>query len=161
MKINMHKGPNRLIPDHQWRVITLFLMSLGLAGCDGAGIPTCDSIEEDVVRLEEGALIKIVKAREVSRTPRNVVCRGIALYRDGTEIKMRYRAYVDEDRELMVEYDTDEAQREAIDRLEADAEEAGRKAAQKFEREIDQAMRDSIGSDRWEAAKRDADAYGF
>lgn len=157
----MRKGQNRLIPDHQWRAITMILMSLGFAGCDQAGMPSCDSVEEDVIRLEEGALIKIVKAREVSRASRNVVCRGVALYRDGTEIKMRYRAYVDEDRELMVEYDTDEAQQEAIDRLEAEAEAAGQKAAQKFEREIDQSMREAIGSDRWEAAKRDADAYGL
>lgn len=150
-----------MIPDHPWRALAVILMSLGLAGCDQAGMPSCDSVEEDVIRLAEGALIKIVKAREVARTSREVICRGVALYRDGTEIKMRYRAYIDEDRELMVEYDTDEAQQEAIDRLEAEAEEAGRKAAQKFEREIDQAMGESIGSDRWEAAKRDANGYGF
>lgn len=136
-------------------------MSLGLAGCDQAGMPSCDSVEEDVIRLEEGALIKIVKSREVSRTTREVVCRGMAVYRDGDEIKMRYRAYIDEDHDLMVEYDTAEAQQEAIDRLEAEAEEAGRKAAQKFEREIDQAKRDSIGSDPWEATERDADSYGL
>ncbi len=137
------------------------VLALGLAGCDQHGMPSCDAVEEDVIRLEEGALIKIVKAREVSRTTREVVCRGGAVYRDGDEIKMRYRAYIDEDRDLMVEYDTAEAQQEAIDRLEAEAEEAGRKAAQKFEREIDQAMGESIGSDRWEAAKRDTDGYGF
>jgi hypothetical protein len=139
----------------------MILLSLGLAGCDQSGTPSCDSVEEDVIRLEEGALIKIVKAREVSRTSREVVCRGVAVYRDGTEIKMRYRAYIDEDRDLMIEYNTAEAQQEAIDRLEAQAAEEGRKAAKKFEREIDQAMRDSIGSDRWEATKRDADSYGF
>ena len=139
----------------------MILMSLGLAGCDQSGMPSCDSVEEDVIRLEEGALIKIVKAREVSRTSREVVCRGVAVYRDGDEIKMRYRAYIDEDRDLMVEYDTAEAQQEALDRLESEAEEADRKAAQQFEREIDEAMRESIGSDRWEAAKRDADGYGF
>ncbi|KMS54692.1 hypothetical protein [Sphingobium cupriresistens] len=137
------------------------VMSLGLAGCDGAGMPSCDSVEEDVIRLEEGALIKIVKAREVSRTSREVVCRGVAVYRDGDEIKMRYRAYIDEDRDLMIAYDTDEAQQEAIDRVEAEAEEAGRKAAQEFEREMDQSMREAIGSDRWEAAKPDPDGYGF
>ena len=124
-------------------------------------MPSCDSIEEDVIRLEEKALIKIVKAREVSRTPREVTCRGIAVYRDGNEIGMRYRAYIDEDRDLMIAYDTDEAQQEAIDRVEAEAEEAGRKAAEEFGREMDQSMREAIGSDRWEAAKRDADSYDF
>ncbi|KFL47912.1 hypothetical protein IL54_3339 [Sphingobium sp. ba1] len=74
---------------------------------------------------------------------------------------MRYRAYIDEDRDLMIAYDTDEAQQEAIDRVEAEAEAAGRKAAQEFEREMDQSMREAIGSDRWEAAKRDADGYDF
>ncbi len=136
-------------------------MSLGLAGCDGVGMPSCDSIEEDVIQLEEKALIKIIKAREVSRSPREVVCRGVAVYRNGNEIRMRYRAYIDEDRDLMIAYDTDEAQQEAIDRVEAEAEAAGRKAAQEFEREMDQSMREAIGSDRWEAAKRDADGYDF
>ncbi|PBN41655.1 hypothetical protein SxD43FB_20570 [Sphingobium sp. D43FB] len=124
-------------------------------------MPSCDSIEEDVIQLEEKALIKIIKAREVSRSPREVTCQGVAVYRDGTEIRMRYRAYIDEDRDLMIAYDTDEAQQEAIDRLEAEAEAAGRKAAQEFEREMDQSMREAIGSDRWEAAKRDVDGYDF
>ena len=149
------------MPEISWRAVAPILMSLGLAGCDGAGMPSCDSIEEDVIQLEEKALIKIIKAREVSRSPREVVCRGVAVYRNGNEIRMRYRAYIDEDRDLMIAYDTAGAQQEAIDRVEAEVEAAGRKAAEEFEREMDQAMDDSIGSDRWEAAKRDTDGYGF
>lgn len=150
-----------MVPDPSWRAVAPILVLFALAGCDGTAIPTCDSIEEDVIRLEERELIKIVKAREVSRTPREVTCQGIAVYRDGNEIRMRYRAYIDEDRDLMIAYDTDEAQQEAIDRVEAEAEAAGRKAAQEFEREMDQSMREAIGSDRWEAAKRDVDGYDF
>ena len=150
-----------MVPDPSWRAVAPILVLFALAGCDGTAMPSCDSIEEYVVRLEEKALIKIVKAREVSRSPREVTCRGMAVYRDGTEIRMRYRAYIDEDRDLMITYDTDEAQQEAIDRVEAEAEAAGRKAAEEFEREMDQSMREAIGSDRWEAAKRDADGYDF
>jgi len=149
------------VPKISLRAVVPIIMSLGLAGCDGAAMPSCDSIEEDVIRLEEGALIKIIKAREVSRTPREVLCRGVAVYQNGDDIRMRYRAYIDEDRDLMIAYDTDEAQQEAIDRVGAEAEAAGRKAAQEFEREMDQSMREAIGSDRWEAAKRDADGYDF
>lgn len=111
-----------------WRAAAPMLMSFGIAGCNGTAMPSCDSIEEDVIQLEEKALIKIIKAREVSRSPREVTCQGVAVYRDGTEIRMRYRAYIDEDRDLMIAYDTDEAQQEAIDRVEAEAEAAGRKA---------------------------------
>ena len=150
-----------MVPDPSWRAVAPILVLFALAGCDGTATPSCDSIEEDVVRLEEKALIKIVKAREVSRSPREVTCRGMAVYRDGTEIRMRYRAYLDEDRDLMIAYDTAEAQQEAIDRVKAEAEAAGRKAAEELEREMDQSMREAIGSDRWEAAKRDADGYDF
>lgn len=150
-----------MVLEVSWRAVAPIIMLLGLAGCDEAGMPSCNSIEEDVIRLEEKALIKIIKAREVSRSPREVTCQGVAVYRDGTENRMRYRAYIDEGRDLMIAYDTDEAQQEAIDREEAEAEAAGRKAAEEFEREMDQSMREAIGSDRWEAAKRDADGYDF
>lgn len=64
-------------------------------------------------------------------------------------------------RDLMIAYDTAEAQQETIDRVEAEAEEAGRTAAEEFEREMHQSMREAVGSDRWDSAKRDAESYGF
>jgi len=153
--------PHSLVPLFSWRVHALLLVPLGLAECDVVVITSSKSIAEDVIRLEEKALIKIINAREVSLSPRDVTCQVVAVYRDGTEIRMRYRAYIDEDRDLMIAYDADEAQQEASDREEAEAEAAGRKAAEEIEREMDQTMREAVGSDRWEAAKRDADGYDF
>lgn len=150
-----------MVPDPSWRAVAPILVLFALAGCDGTSIPTCDSIEEDVIRLEERELIKIVKAREVSRTPREVTCRGIAVFRDGNEIRMRYRAYIDEDRDLMIAYDTKEAEAEIAEKLYRESQTEARRSAEQFSDDFDQQVRDSFGAAEAEKMKRAAENYDF
>lgn len=89
----------------QWWRIAVPALSFLVASCSNglAGV-TCDDIEEEVVGLSEGALIKITDASEVSRTDQEVRCSGVGQFSDASSLITDYRAYIDEDQEVMVEY---------------------------------------------------------
>lgn len=84
----------------------------------------CRDVEAEVVNMEKGNLLKITGAYVVSRSPTELVCKGTGIYPDNSEAPIRYRAYIDEDREIMVAYDSDEAEaaEEAKEQRETDAE---------------------------------------
>jgi len=137
------------------------LIAVSVAGCQVGGMPSCDAIEQGLIRLEKGYMIKIVGAQEVSRTSSEVICRGTAFYDDGDEIKVRYRAFIDTDRELMIAYDTKEAEAEIAEKLYRESQTEARRSAEQFSDDFDQQVRDSFGAAEAEKMKRAAENYDF
>lgn len=116
------------------RVIGLAALSLTLSACtQSIADLSCDDVEDQAVDMAGGSLIKITGARVVTRTDHELVCNGTGIYTDDTEVATRYRAYLDEDGDLMYSVDTDEADADA----QAAEEASARKEAQ---RELDQGV---------------------
>ncbi|MGA1806233.1 hypothetical protein VHN57_15140 [Sphingobium sp. WW5] len=125
------------------------LLFLGMAACVDEPIRDCDGIEQEVVAMEQG-LLKITGARETSRSPKDLVCHGTAIYKNNVEIEMRYRVYIDEDGEEMIAYDTDEADaaREAAEQRQA--EQQMKAAVDDAIQDFDPHMRDNLPPGAWD-----------
>lgn len=82
-----------------------------LTGCaQRVATMSCRDVEREAVALSKGALIKITQRHMVTHTKTNLVCGGMGFYSNGASVMTRYRAWLDEDHEIMIAYDTDEAQ---------------------------------------------------
>jgi len=72
----------------------------------------CSNLREEIVGLTEQdrvsrgfSLIKIYDPKEVSRSTNDVKCRGRASWSDGDETQIDYKAFLDSEGELMVQYE--------------------------------------------------------
>ncbi|MET0366273.1 MAG: hypothetical protein ABW169_16640 [Sphingobium sp.] len=140
-------------------LFTPFIASV-LGACIDESIRDCDGIEQQVVWMEKG-LLKITGAEVTSRTARELVCHGTAIYKDGDEIRMRYRVYRDEDGDEMIAYDTDEAQ-QALE--EAEKREVSREieaVVNEMTADFDQHMRDNMSPGAWERIQQRAGAQKY
>lgn len=118
------------------RVVLAMAVAL-LSGCaESVSDLTCADVEDEVVALSEGNLLKIVNSREASRSEDRVVCRGIGVYADGSDIETRYQAYRDEDDELMFMFDIDDAQQRQEAAFEAQIDRELRQGAENLQREL-------------------------
>lgn len=115
-----------------------------LTGCtESIADLKCRDVESEVVALSKGSLIKITGSRVVTRSPSELVCSGTGIYSDNTEISTRYRAYIDEDREIMVAYDTDEAQAAEDAREQQAAEREATRVGEEVSKETEAAWRET------------------
>lgn len=112
------------------------LMALSACTYDVAEM-TCDQIEAEVVALSEGQLIKITNAHETERTPTGLTCYGNGFYDTGETVLTRYRAWLDEDGEIMVAYDTDEAFDMMKERYMEQVRQDEKRQIREMERQID------------------------
>ena len=121
------------------RKIALSLAVLALAGCTKSiSNVKCRDVEDEVVELSKGALIKITDAHVISRTQTELVCRGTGIYSDNSEVPTRYRAYMDEDHDIMVAYDTDEAEAAQERQSQRDSDVEAERVARSIEKDFDQ-----------------------
>lgn len=72
----------------------------------------CANLRDDIVDLTEQdrasrgfSLIKIYDPKEVSRSANDVTCRGRASWSDGDETPIDYKAFLDSEGDLMVQYE--------------------------------------------------------
>ena len=77
-------------------------------------VANCENIRESMIELSEKdrihngyAIMKIYDPVEVSQSPKELVCRGEASYTDGGRGGMTYKAYVDEEGELIFRFEPD------------------------------------------------------
>lgn len=84
------------------------LILLSLIGCSqDISTLSCSDVEDEVVDMSKGQIIKITAARLVSRDKTQILCKGTGVYSDDTESNITYRAYMDEDREIMASYEAE------------------------------------------------------
>jgi hypothetical protein len=115
-------------------------LSLAMVGCSASATlasMSCDDIEAEVVSISDGQLIKIMNDRQVSRSETEIVCNGLGIYSDNSEVQTRYRAYVDAEGELMVAFDTDDAAQAAYRSAVQQAEQEVQAAQAEFEAEME------------------------
>lgn len=93
---------------------------------------TCRDLEAEAVDMSKGKLIKITDAHLVRRSSSELVCRGMGIFADNSDVPVRYRAYIDEDHEIMVSVSTDD------DQADADSQQEAERAAQAFNQMVDQ-----------------------
>lgn len=97
---------------------------------------TCSDLELEAVDMSKGSLIKITNARVIRRSPSELVCKGTGVFADNNDAPITYRAYTDEDHEIMVSASTDDSQ------IDADSQREFERVSQAFNQTIDQIYRD-------------------
>ena len=133
--------------------VALILPMFLLAGCDSPKTFAeldCSDIAETAVSISKGALITIDDRTLTSRDQRRIVCHGTGTFHYTGEKLVRFQAYLDDDGDEIVRYDTDEYQaaQEAKEQQEEDQE--VQKAQREVEHEVAQAqaqMRAAINGD--------------
>lgn len=116
---------------------------LALGACsetDDLAHMSCKDIAAEAVDISKGQLVSIDGRELTSRTRNRVVCHGNGLYTDGSEVPTRFEAFFNDDREMMVRYDTNEytALQERIAEAKADRDEAADR--EQTMKEIDRAL---------------------
>jgi hypothetical protein len=85
-----------------------FVFFIMLCGCNPSiKNLSCEDIENEVVDLSKGELLKITGAKLISQTDTEIVCHGNGVYSDAEDLPIQYRGYLDEDKEIMVEYNSE------------------------------------------------------
>ena len=93
----------------------------------------CQDVENFVVDLSDGAMIKIMNDQETSRTEDELVCHGTGIYSDNSQVRTRYKVWIDAEGGLMYSYDVDEAIAQEWRQIEAEAEREAARAVREFE----------------------------
>lgn len=129
-----------MVPRLIRRLVMVLSAAVPITACSGSIADlTCNDLEAEVVQLSKGSIIKVVQSRETNRSASNLTCHGMGIFSDNSDIPIRYRAYIDEDNEIMLSYDTDEAQEaeRVAEQKAADVE------VQRMSREIDRIVEDA------------------
>ncbi|MDH7975704.1 hypothetical protein QH494_26255 [Sphingomonas sp. AR_OL41] len=118
------------------------IMPMIASGCtENVATMSCRDVAREAVRVSKGALIKITQGHAETHTKRQIVCRGTGFYSNGSSVMTRYRAWLDEDNDIMIAYDTDEAQAAAEQQAEREEDRAIERAERETSDAIDAEMR--------------------
>lgn len=93
---------------------------------------TCRDIEADAIDMSKGGLIKITNAHLVRRSSFEIVCHGMGIFADNSDIPVTYRAYIDEDHEIMVSVRTGDYEADTVTQRDSES------ASQAFNQLVDQ-----------------------
>ena len=87
--------------------------AIATAGCSALdqASSTCENIRQDIIDLTEEdrasrgyALVAIYEPTEVSKTNKELKCRGKASWSDGDSTGITYKQYIDQEGDIMIEY---------------------------------------------------------
>ena len=87
--------------------------AIATAGCSALdqAASTCENIRQDIIDLTEEdrvsrgyALVAIYEPTEVSKTDKELKCRGKASWSDGDSTGITYKQYIDQEGDIMIEY---------------------------------------------------------
>lgn len=116
----------------------LLAVAIAVTACTGRiENLTCSELELEAVDMSKGSLIKITNARVIRRSPSELVCKGTGVFADNNDAPITYRAYTDEDHEIMVSASTDESQ------IDADSQREFERVSQAFNQMIDKIYRNN------------------
>ena len=92
-----------------------------VAGCDSLlyktnqALSTCENIRSDIIELSEKdrasegyALVAIYEPTKVSKSEKELNCRGKAFWSDNDETEISYKQYLDQEGNLMLQYNIPE-----------------------------------------------------
>jgi len=90
----------------------LTVATVGLAGCSAVtGLQDCNNLRSEIIAMTEEdrasrgyALIKIREPKTISNTDKQISCSGQAIWTDGDTTGINYKNYIDEDGDVMIEY---------------------------------------------------------
>ena len=87
------------------------------SGCESLGrlnfaATTCENLRQNIIELSEKdrasrgfALVAIYEPTEISKTDKELYCRGNGAWSDGDKTKITYKQYIDQEENVMIEYD--------------------------------------------------------
>ena len=87
--------------------------AIATAGCTALdhSASTCENIRQDIIDITEKdrasrgyALVAIYEPTEVSKTDKELKCRGKASWSDGDSTGITYKQYIDQEGDIMIEY---------------------------------------------------------
>lgn len=102
-------------------LIAAAAVALTAAGCESLSnradqaLSDCKNIRPDIIELSEKdraslgyALIAIYEPTEVSKSDKELVCRGKASWSDNDETPISYKQYIDQEGSLMLQFEIPE-----------------------------------------------------
>ena len=123
------------------RAALLILPAFLLAGCDSTKKFVdldCSDIADTAVSISKGALVAIDDRTLTSRDDKRIVCHGTGTFHYTGEKLVRFQAYLDDDGDEIVRYDTDEYQAAQEAKEKQDEEREEQKAVQGLEQDYAQ-----------------------
>lgn len=123
-----------------------FFAGVILSGCtetNSVSALSCKEIAAEAIRVSDGELISIDQRTLTSREEGKVTCHGTGFYKNGSMVPTRFQAFLNDDGEIMIRYDTDEysqQQVERADRLQRAEEERNQQEYRQTMAEIDRTL---------------------
>lgn len=101
---------------------------------------TCKDVADQTIDAAKGRIVKIYHQTVRSRDAAHLICDGTGFLKSGHEIPLRYQAFIDEDHDVMIKWDSDEYQAEQERFAQSQADREADQDAAEAQREMHAAL---------------------